>query len=690
MMSDQVTAQPKVPALRFRQVHLDFHTSPLIPAVGEDFDADAWARQLRDARIDSITCFATCHHGMSYYPTKVGYMHPHLKRDLLGEQIEAAHRHGINVPVYITVVWSEHQAEEHPEWRQVHRDGRPVGRLPVGALAHNSWHWLCMNSPYADHVSSVTDEVLSHYAADGLFFDILMSAQPGCCCAYCLRGMMADGVNPEDDTALHAYTLAAERRFMDRISREVWAKRPGLPLYFNARMRLTGDPQEGNRPEAPYYTHWELESLPTGGWGYTHFALYNRFFQTLGKPVLGMTAAFHRSWADFGTVKSQAALDYECFRALAGGAACSVGDQLHPRGIPVAETYRRIGRTYASVEAKEPWCRGAVPQAEVAILLPPDSSTGTRVMGMESEEGALHMLLEMGAQAAVIDSAADFSPYRVIVAPDHVRLDAALAAKIRGYVGGGGSVLLSHESGLRVDGSEFALEALMGVEYLGAGRDDVEFFRPMDALAGSIPAMDHALYDRGSAVRPRPGTEVLAEIVSPYFSRTWAHFSSHAQTPPDPAGLHGLAAATLCGRVAYLSHPLFLSYQRNGYPAYRQIVGALLRRLLPDPIVRTNLPTTAEVTVLRQPAGADGDSPERLICHLLHYVPQRRTPDLDLVEDAIALHDVSVAVRTGWRPRQVYLAPERTVLDISQQGEYASVSVPEVNGHAMVVFERDR
>ncbi len=467
MMSEHADFEPKSPSLRFRQVHLDFHTSPLIPAVGEEFDADAWARRLREAHIDSITCFATCHHGMSYYPTKVGFMHPHLKRDLLGEQIEAAHRYGINVPVYITVVWSEHQAEEHPEWRQVHRDGTPVGRAPVGPLAKHGWHWLCMNSPYADHVSAVAEEVLSGYAADGLFFDIVMSGEPGCCCAYCLRGMLAEGVNPEDDAALHAYTLAAERRFMDRISRRVWEKRPGLPLFFNARMRLNGDPEEGSRPEAPYYTHWELESLPTGGWGYTHFALYNRFFQTLGKPILGMTAAFHRSWADFGTVKSQAALDYECFRALAGGAACSIGDQLHPRGAQVPETYRRIGKTYASVEAKEPWCRGAVPLADVAILLPADTGAGTRVAGLESEEGALHMLLEMGAQVAVTDRAADFSPYRVIVAPDHVRLAGDLEAKLRGYIAAGGAVLFSHESGLRPDGSGFALQDLMGIEYVG-------------------------------------------------------------------------------------------------------------------------------------------------------------------------------------------------------------------------------
>jgi hypothetical protein len=31
--------------------------------------------------IDSMTIFAKCHHGYSYYPTGVGTVHPHLKFD---------------------------------------------------------------------------------------------------------------------------------------------------------------------------------------------------------------------------------------------------------------------------------------------------------------------------------------------------------------------------------------------------------------------------------------------------------------------------------------------------------------------------------------------------------------------------------------------------------------------------------
>lgn len=78
-------------SMRFRQIHMDFHTSPFIPDVGADFEPDEFADSLSVASVDSVTIFAKCHHGYSYYPTKVGVVHPSLasNRNLLGETIDA-------------------------------------------------------------------------------------------------------------------------------------------------------------------------------------------------------------------------------------------------------------------------------------------------------------------------------------------------------------------------------------------------------------------------------------------------------------------------------------------------------------------------------------------------------------------------------------------------------------------------
>ena len=37
--------------MRFRQVHLDFHTSPDIEGIGEKFDKRHWQKTLQEARV---------------------------------------------------------------------------------------------------------------------------------------------------------------------------------------------------------------------------------------------------------------------------------------------------------------------------------------------------------------------------------------------------------------------------------------------------------------------------------------------------------------------------------------------------------------------------------------------------------------------------------------------------------------
>ena len=38
----------------------------------------------------------------------------------------------------------------------------------------------------------------------------------------------------------------------------------------------------------PFFSHLELESLPTGGWGYDHFPLSAKYVAGLGLDYLGM------------------------------------------------------------------------------------------------------------------------------------------------------------------------------------------------------------------------------------------------------------------------------------------------------------------------------------------------------------------------------------------------------------------
>jgi hypothetical protein len=678
--------------LAFRQVHLDFHTSGEIPGVGEAFDPDAFVATLQAAGVNSITCFAKCHHGLSYYPTEVGVRHPHLERDLLGEQVEACHRAGIRVPAYLSVVWDEQAASTHQEWLQIDRQGREVGRGPLDVYG---WRWLCLNTPYVDYVAAQTEEVLRRYDVDGIFFDIVMQTAPGCVCDACRRRLTGAGADLADDRALQAQSLAIARDFMRRMTSLVHHIRPEASVFYNSRLRLDFDPQRGVRHELPYYTHVEIESLPSGAWGYNHYPLFSRYFQPLGKDLMGMTARFHKGWADFGGLKNRAALEYECLAMLASGAKCSVGDQLHPSGRLEAPAYARIGEVFAEVQAREPWCQGAQSLAEIGVLLASGQPGLERRAGQESDEGALRILLERGRTFHFLDGESELSDYALLLLPDGVRVGPSLAQKLRDYLAQGGRLVLTGESGLDPAGNGFALRE-MGLRSVGPSPWDTPYLRvdPAGPLAPGVEPMDHVVYERGWTVELAPGAagaaggvQVLARVVPPYFNRDHQHFSSHAQTPPAvapgaPLPADSPPAAVRNGNVVYLAFPLCRAYRRHGNRVYRTLVGNAVDLLLPRRLVTAGLPTSGQVTVLRQPEARD-----RLVVHLLYYPPERRTPQIDIVEDVVTLHDVPLALRPGFRPSRVYEAPGEAPLQYEWEGGEARLTLPRLRGHTMVVFE---
>ncbi|MGQ9630564.1 MAG: alpha-L-fucosidase [bacterium] len=658
----------------FRQVHLDFHTSPLIEGVGEDFDPGDFARTLKEAYVNSVTVFAKCHHGMSYYPTKVGVVHPHLKRDLLGEMIEACHKEGIRTPVYITVVWDEHAAATHADWLQVGPDGKLIGRGPLETLG---WRWLCMNSPYADYVIAQTEEVVENYPVDGIFFDIIMQGQ--CVCNHCVREMEERKIDYSDPVQLYRFSVEVARRFMKRAYKVVKDRRPEATVFFNSRLRILNDVELGMRLELGEFTHIEIESLPSGAWGYNHYPLMVRYFQTLGKEILGMTGRFHRSWADFGGLKNLAALEYECFQMLATGAKCSIGDQLHPRGAMDKTVYRRIGEVYKSVAEKEPWCEGAEPLAQIGVI---SSRTGRSPEEMRgqlalSDEGALKILQELHHQFQFIDNEADLSRYDLVIAPDSIGFDKSLADKVRKFIKGGGGLILTGRSGLDVGTSQFALREF-GLKYVGEAEYSPNYIRARKPISDGIEPMDYVMYEGGVAVEAASRAEVLATVVDPYFNRTFRQFSSHRQTPPHRESKY--PAIVRSGNVIYFSHPIFRLYILHGSWVYKKLICNAIDLLLGgDRLLSTSIPSSGHATVTRQTG--------RYIVHLLYYVPERRTKDIDIIEDVVPLANVNVSLKMAKRPGRVYLAPSKSDIPFLYEGGRVNCTVPEVRGHGMVVFE---
>jgi hypothetical protein len=659
--------QPVV-SLPFRQVHLDFHTGPWIKDVGRDFNARDFARTMKAAHVNSVTVFAKCHHGHLYYTTKRPERHPGLRPglNLLGEQVEALHREGIRAPIYISVQCDEYAADTHPEWIAREADGRPVGAGPLNP----GWQILDMSSPYQDFLAEQTAEVLKLFKpVDGLFFDMCWDQTS--LNNYTVDAMQQANLNPENENDRKLFSHRVSLAYMKRFHAMTLAASPKATVYFNSR------PLWNLAEEAPYLSQVEIEALPTGGWGYMYFPKNVRFARNFGLQYMGMTARFHKSWADFGGLKPYPALEYEMCQSVAHGARCSIGDQLHPRGRLDKAAYELIGTVYQRIEEHEPWLRDAQPVVQIGVLRV--AAPGTWALSNDENralDGVTRMLTQLKHQFDIITPENDWAPYELLVLPDGIRVDAALARRLKAFLKNGGALLATGTSGLNAEGTELTLPEL-GVKPHGLSPFTTTYFRFGKEIADRAPATDHVMYDRGVRLTPLRGARSLGRVVEPYFERGWRHFSSHNQTPS--ATVSRYSAAVLNGNTATIAYPIFTAFAQHGNWTYRRLVENVLKLLLPQPLVRADAPTSTEVTVLRQRG--------RTLVHLLQYCPERRTPNLDIVEDIVPLYDVPLSVKLPRAPRSAYLAPEQTLLPFSWQDGRADVCVPEIHGHQMVVFE---
>lgn len=660
-------------SLRFRQVHLDFHTSPAIPGIGADFDPEAFAATLEKARVNSITCFARCHHGHLYFPSTVHpeRIHPNLARpNLLGEQIDACHKRGIRVPIYITVQWDQFSAEHHPEWLCVDENGTEYGTKPFTPGFYRNLD--VFHPGYRQFLFDHVKEVLDTLPVDGLFFDIV---QPRFSTApRWIAAIDAAGLNPESDVDRRTFALRVIREWEQEMSAFVRERNPDATIFYNS-----GHVGPRHRPNADAYSHFELESLPSGGWGYLHFPQAMRYGRTLGPDCLGMTGKFHTTWGDFGSYKNPEALQFECFQMLALGAKCSVGDQLPPRGQLDGPTYDLIGGVYAEVEKKEPWCVGARPVCDVAVLTP-ESFVERQGYNVDAERrqgailGAVRMLQELRVQFDIVDTEAEWMRYRLLILPDDIPLTPRLEARLDAFIASGGGVIASHKAGIGDHDGDFA--SVLGIKKIGDAPFSPDFIVPGDEIGAGLPKNPHVMYQRGMEVEPVVGAEVLARTQVPYFNRTWRHFCSHNHTPSS--GEPGYPAAVLYGTVVYFAHPVFTQYHANAPRWVKQIVGDAVKLLLPKPILEIDGPTTLLTSLNRQ------EDEGRHVLHLLHFIPERRGQAFDIIEDVIPVHDIKVRLRLPSGATSVKLVPSGDALEFSQENGVVAFTVPVVHGHQMV------
>jgi len=150
------------------------------------------------------------------------------------------------------------------------------------------------------------------------------------------------------------------------------------------------------------------------------------------------------------------------------------------------------------------------------------------------------------------------------------------------------------------------------------------YWRARAEFDPALNRSDRVFYQQGLNATGGAGTRVLVDRVLPYFKRTDVTFCSHFQTPPLPTP-DAFPAVIAGERFVYFADPIFREYRQAGNLAARDVWRLVTAQLIGTAPFGHGLPGT----VLVYPRRRGND----LLLTLLHYVPVRKSLDIDIIEE---------------------------------------------------------
>ena len=630
----------------------DFHTSPLHPGIGKDFDAEKLTDRFLECGVDYVTFHARCNMGVAYYDTAIGTRHPNLPFDLFGQLAEACHRKGIAVGAYFNAGISRYEGVNHRDWTKIYPDGTSYHEPKTGPFSMT----MCYSSGYHDHLIAMAEEVARKYPVSGFFFDCLGNWP--CICPNCARKMKEIGMDPRDPDEVKKYGVIAQKRMVDDLGKAVKAIDPEYLIYFN-------DVPFEMQAEAGSYLEFECLPAKSGGYKYMHTAPH--YMRTLGKQCVHMTGRFNQ-WSDFGGLRNAKSLKYDLFFALSNGLRPNIGDHLNPSGAVNEAVFDRCREVFSALQRYDRWFDSARTEADAAIVW----NDGRTVRCSPIIDGAIRLLSEAKIQFDIVTTASSWEKYDLLVFPDEVPFDDETEKRVERHLAKGGKIIASGRSGLRKNGS---FPEAWGVDFIGNAPFTPAYFQGMKNVTEDMP---FSFYEEAVEVRPHAETAVLSNLVRPALVREWDGLYPEYYNPPWEKT--GLPFLTIRGNVAYFSGNIFLGYGKKAPEQVRKMVVHVMDKLGFSPMLQlVDAPSFVQPYVNRTDHG--------LTIPMLAAIPEKRGSEMESVEDELTAGGFELKIRTGKDPEKVFMAPDGAALKWKRCGEYVSVTVPQFTGFGMLVLE---
>lgn len=663
-----------------RKILVDYHTPEFIKNATKDFDAKEWIKLFKQSGANAGVFFSKCHHGNSYYNTKIGHKHDKLDGDMLADLVREARKEDMKIFVYYSVCWDKRAASSSPDYVQRKSNGE--------AISYRIWDYLCLNSPYTDEiVIPQLEEIATNYDIDGLFLDIVYQHSEGCYCDYCRKKYQQIYKKdiPNNPHLLHEFRMRTTTDFLKEVNTRIKKIKP-LMIGLNGILYFPPFVQEPDfqilRLISKKIDYFTVEARCESMVKEESFSSLDPLAKTklgelLDKPFEIVTSAYVHSWGAWDIVPKEV-LERIYAQALTGGAVSFIGLQGYPQGILDKASLSTISAGFNFIKERQKWCIGTTSVPNIAL------------MGMKFNrafKGAFQILVQNQMHFDLIDKKelTKIDKYQVVVCPNLTDLDDYSVGKIRDYVKRGGSILASYLTGQGKNNS-VGLTDVFGVDIIEPVPYSLGYLKITEKIDKDCPKTVLLINDKFLKISLEDSVEILAKLVYPITETTPDRYLRHDFSPPGSESPYPAITLNKFGEglAAYCTAPIFRAFWTNNHWYVGQIIKNIINLIQRDRFVEIDAPKNVELVVNRQD--------NSIIIHLLSYSMGRRTENISLVDEFPIVRDVLVKVSQKLiKPRRIYTVPNQKDLQwkLTEQG-MVEFKVAKVGASELVVMERQR
>ena len=683
----------------YARILIDNHITDEIPTSMREFDPDRYVAMVKKAGVDSAMVYACCHNGNCYYPTQVGHVHANLNgRDIFGEVVSLLRTEGIAPVAYYTVIYHNHSARNHPEWRITNVNGTQRGGR----------YWFCCpnNREYVAFAKEQIGEVIG-YDIDGIFIDMTFWPHV-CCCDACRQRFRKEiggemPVRVDWESGEWVRLQRARERWMAGFAKDL------TDFIKTDRPRITVTHQF-----SPVLGGWHLGQSPEiqNACDYASGDFYGgRHQQRFGTKVFSAFTSrrpyeFHTSRCvnlrDHSSTKSEEEMTCSAATTLSAGGAYFFIDAINPDGTLAEAVYDRLKRVSQNLRPFKDKVAELHPSlvADVGLYFSMAShvteelngtglseietpSDNTGLMEVDTSPNNMSLTSELRTLREAIGTSVVLCraniPYRIvtsattclaglkaIIVNNAQFMAADEVERLREFVENGGTLIATGMTSYRdlsgQTSGDFALKDVFGVSFSGTRSMRVNYL----AMEGG----EHILSDYPAPLVKATSAKTLAKVAQPLFDPDDDdHYASIHSNPPGPAGEYDGLTVNQFGKgtCVYLYSSL-LSLQQDAQQSFGE---GLFRKHTPSGLVlSSNAPRCVEITVLK------GEEGGFLVC-FVNY--QDELPN-------VPVRDVKAAVRLpdGFVPGRCRRVSDNAEMDPWVEDGNVIIELPQLDTVEMI------